>query len=371
MDKGLDLSLTTTEPWFEAAGASCLATRRIKQTSASRAFTRLLLVATSVDTMRLLDARTFEVKDRDQIFENHECATISHRCTDSDAETTRYALEALLADPDNADRNRARLKDPKNANFRAAELGLAKVAWAYYLARKQGIDYIWLDTICIDKSTEGSIAVLNQDMNSMIRYYKEARVCFAFLLDSSVKASDFEDPPPGPETEKQYESRIGFFEDTVWFGRGWTLQELLASDVLQFYDYQWRFTGTKPTLCGKISEAANIDIRYLNGKADFRQACVAERISWMSCRRTGLREDMAYCMLGILGIGMDIRYGEAEKAFLRLEERLVDDIHGGSIFVWSLPPGLGSSGLRAPWPSCFRESRNLSVTSEYYKERVP
>ena len=299
--------------------------------------------------MWLLNAHTFEVKKRGDITGSTEYATISHRCTDYDAGTSKYTLREFLRDPQNV----ARIQNPIHSNFRQEEVGFAKVAWGCYLARKQKIGYIWVDTCCIDKGPEGTPAEFNQDMNSMFRYYKEAKVCFAFLLDANIQS----------------------FQNSVWFERGWTLQELLASGELRFYDYRWRFMGSKQTLSARIQAAANIEAKYLEG--DFRKACIAERMSWMSGRTTTQREDMAYSMLGILGVSMDIRYGEHENAFLRLEERIVDDLHDESIFAWSLPdskspPDSTSYGLLAPWPSCFRDCRSLTVASQkFYKPRVP
>jgi hypothetical protein len=50
----------------------------------------------------------------------------------------------------------------------------------------------------------------------MFRYYKEARICYAYLSDiASYKAEEL--------------------TSSRWFKRGWTLQELIAPPVVEFY----------------------------------------------------------------------------------------------------------------------------------------
>jgi hypothetical protein len=54
----------------------------------------------------------------------------------------------------------------------AAKLqGYEKVSKACFIAAKDGFDYIWIDTCCIDKT---SSAELSEALNSMYRWYQEA-----------------------------------------------------------------------------------------------------------------------------------------------------------------------------------------------------
>jgi hypothetical protein len=85
-----------------------------------------------------------------------------------------------------------------------AKAGFAKVEGACSLAASQGYDYIWIDTCCIDKS---SSAELSEAINSMYRWYQWAKVCYAYLVDV------------------QNPNQL---EESKWFTRGWTLQELIA-----------------------------------------------------------------------------------------------------------------------------------------------
>jgi hypothetical protein len=59
---------------------------------------------------------------------------------------------------------------------------------------------------------------------------------------------------------------------------------------------------------------------------------------------------------------MDVRYGEEENAFLRLQEELVEKFQDESIFAWTMDSKVLDAavsetpfGILAPWPSCFRE----------------
>ncbi|KAK4642348.1 hypothetical protein QC761_0083620 [Podospora bellae-mahoneyi] len=67
--------------------------------------------------------------------------------------------------------------------------GFYKVREATLLARKQGFNFIWIDTCCIDTSsnTEPSKAI-----SSMYQWYKDAQICYAFLAD--VRSVTEEDP---------------------------------------------------------------------------------------------------------------------------------------------------------------------------------
>ena len=62
-----------------------------------------------------------------------------------------------------------------NAPSRGAYL---KVVYACEQALRDGYDYIWIDTCCIDKR---SSAELSESINSMYAWYQQAAVCYAYL----------------------------------------------------------------------------------------------------------------------------------------------------------------------------------------------
>ncbi|KAJ4312469.1 hypothetical protein N0V84_009915 [Fusarium piperis] len=58
--------------------------------------------------------------------------------------------------------------------------GFEKIKKICRLAKKHGYQYAWVDTCCIDKS---SSAELSEAINSMFRWYKGAKHCYAYLSD--------------------------------------------------------------------------------------------------------------------------------------------------------------------------------------------
>ena len=108
-----------------------------------------------------------------------------------------------------------------------------------------------IDTYCIDKR---SSAELSQAINSMYRWYENAKVCYAYLHDVS-------DPwLPTANDDERYADFSGWPE---WFSRGWTLQELIAPSNVQFFNKDWQSIGDKrmlvPTLVGITEVPEHID----------------------------------------------------------------------------------------------------------------
>src|SRR5580693_6861571 len=61
--------------------------------------------------------------------------------------------------------------------------GYAKIKFSRTQALDDGLDYFWVDTCCIDKS---SSAELSEAINSMYRWYQNAQICYAYLADVTV-----------------------------------------------------------------------------------------------------------------------------------------------------------------------------------------
>ncbi|KAK1836727.1 hypothetical protein QBC39DRAFT_337105 [Podospora conica] len=159
----------------------------------------------------------------------------------------------------------------------------------------------------------------------MYKWYQDAAICFAYLSDV----------PCFSETE--YWSLQGeLFMESRWFERGWTLQELLAPRELVFFSDEWDAIGDRETFAPLISIVTRIDTKFLHGNAQeyFDQASIAEKMDWAATRETTKAEDMAYCLLGILGINMPLLYGEGRGAFIRLQEELIKHSDDQSIFAW-------------------------------------
>jgi hypothetical protein len=251
--------------------------------------------------------------------------------------------------------------------------GWAKIVGAANLARATGCDWIWIDTCCIDKS---SSAELQEAINSMFRWYKEANRCIAYL-------SDVTRPSDGPIWHHKWDEAEAKLAAAVkeqlmrsrWFTRGWTLQELIAParDVV-FYDRNWQLIGQKgpehPVFTRVIGSCSGVPYEVLENGERVEMMSVAQRISWASERKTTRPEDMAYCLMGLFGIHMPLLYGEGGKnAFLRLQEEILRTFDDDSIFAWkeTLPTSGNTSsgyrsyfsGLLASHPSSFRHSRRV------------
>ena len=63
--------------------------------------------------------------------------------------------------------------------------GYKKIQFCAAQAARDGLQFSWVDTCCIDKS---SSAELSEAINSMFRWYHEAAKCYVYLPDVSTNA---------------------------------------------------------------------------------------------------------------------------------------------------------------------------------------
>ncbi|KAF2811322.1 HET-domain-containing protein [Mytilinidion resinicola] len=199
--------------------------------------------------------------------------------------------------------------------------GYGKIKYACQQALEDGLEYVWADTCCINKS---SSTELSEAINSMFRWYKNAWDCYAYLADVHVHGSDV----------LSQDAIDAAFAQSRWFIRGWTLQELLAPSEVHFYSSDWGKLGTRYTLADSISAVTKIDRAFLLDRETIGQASIVKRMSWASGRVTTRLEDTAYCLLGIFDVNMPLLYGEGEKAFIRLQEEIMRHSDDQSLFAW-------------------------------------
>ena len=229
--------------------------------------------------------------------------------------------------------------------------GFVKIRRCCSLAESRGFDWVWIDACCIDNK---SSAELSEAINSMYRWYEKAGECYAYLSD--VRWQN------GMDLKEA-------FGQSVWFTRGWTLQELLAPDEVILFDYDWNRIGEKLDLMVEISAVTGIRGEHL---FEIHSASVATKMSWISRRQTSRMEDIAYCLLGIFDVNMPLLYGEGGKAFLRLELEITKKSDDDSIFAWSPTSRVKDSGLLALWPSSFADSADIEPISRHFSlERRP
>ncbi|KAI1414091.1 HET-domain-containing protein [Hypoxylon sp. FL1857] len=218
-----------------------------------------------------------------------------------------------------------------------AKKGFGKFIGACALAKSLGYDLIWIDTCCIDKT---NAVELSEAINSMYRWYSISRLCIAYLEDVTPTA---------------------MIKQSVWFDRGWTLQELIAPKSVQFYDRNWKSLGSKVSLSSTIIDKTGIPADVLKNVKPPRACSVAQRMSWAAKRTTQRLEDRAYSLMGLFDVNMPMIYGEREQAFVRLQEHIIAKSADESIFVWNLDLLEDSTrdarqvqcGLLASSPACF------------------
>jgi len=199
-----------------------------------------------------------------------------------------------------------------------SKAGYDKIRFCGEWAKRDGLQYFWVDTCCIDKSNS---VELQEAINSMFRWYQNAAKCYVYLSDVSTrkrKASD-------RFSEYTWESA---FQSSKWFTRGWTLQELLAPEFVEFFSREGKRVGDKRVLERQIHKITGIPITAIRG-TPVCQFDVNDRLSWAENRQTTREEDRAYSLFGIFDIQMPLLYGEGrEKAFKRLREEIDKPLKG-------------------------------------------
>ena len=182
-------------------------------------------------------------------------------------------------------------------------------------ALSEDLSYVWVDTCCIDKR---SSAELSEAINSMFRWYRDAEVCYAFLSDLAM----------GSDGSAAYN-----INDSLWFNRGWTLQELIAPRMVSFFDCEWAFIGSKESLHSDIVARTGIPLDALRNFKT-QQHSLAQIMSWAAGRQITRVEDRSYSLLGLFEINMPLLYGEGDNAFVRLQEQLMSSSNDRSIFLF-------------------------------------
>ncbi|KAG1730451.1 heterokaryon incompatibility protein-domain-containing protein, partial [Suillus lakei] len=253
----------------------------------------------------------------------------------------------------------------------AAGQGYEKLEKFCEKAKEYGVEFAWSDTCCIDKS---SSTELDESIRSMFRWYQNSSVCMVHLAQSE---------------------KIEDIQKDEWIRRGWTLQELLAPYKIKFFNARWM-----PMTCDKNDKAPSMtpdgspDILRALEKvtsiphniltSDLRKCPmrVDERMAWAAARKTTRVEDVAYSLMGIFDVSLQIAYGEGrDRAFCRLIEAIMQT-GDPSVLNWDdFSPAWHHSGSRAlpisPWSfvGCvsrqFGFDRPLEMTMTSCGLRIP
>ncbi|KAI0645323.1 hypothetical protein C8Q79DRAFT_1055587 [Trametes meyenii] len=157
-----------------------------------------------------------------------------------------------------------------------------KLANCYRLTKLYGFHYFWTDAPCIDQrnSTELCEAII-----SMYQWYAKAVICFAHLRDA-----------PSTDAIRAHNSAL---RNSVYFTRGWTLQELIAPPHAILVSKDWITIGEKEELTDLLEEITGIDADVLAFRRPVSEVSVARCFSWVAHRETRRVVDEAYCLMGL------------------------------------------------------------------------
>lgn len=152
------------------------------------------------------------------------------------------------------------------------KLGYNKLVFCSQQARHDGLRHVWIDTCCIDRANNTE---LSEAINSMFSWYLKAVKCCVYLADVSTKSGNALALPSWKLA----------FQRSRWFTRGWTLQELIAPAIVEFFSREGTFVGCKRSLEADVAQVTGIPAGVLRGVslADFT---VVEKLGWAENRET-------------------------------------------------------------------------------------
>ncbi|KAL4070155.1 heterokaryon incompatibility protein-domain-containing protein [Scleroderma yunnanense] len=279
------------------------------------------------------DCRTNVLEFRDD--EATDYAILSHRWIGKEVD---YKEMIKLAKMKEHDQKAVRDRD-----------GYKKIVASCEQAQRDGYEWLWVDTCCIDKR---SSVELSEAINSMYRWYANSKVCYAYLHDvtstSLTKRSDY----------GVYPNSDGWPE---WFSRGWTLQEMIAPSNVQFFNKDWQPIGDKRMLSSTLSWITRVPEHILTGGLSPNRPCIAQIMSWAARRKTTRVEDRAYSLLGLLNVNMPMLYGEGKKAFHRLQLEIIRVSNDQSIFAWGTDGAERTGSILADNPSFFEDCDEIEL----------
>jgi hypothetical protein len=187
--------------------------------------------------------------------------------------------------------------------------------------REDGYRWAWSDTCCIDKDTS---AILSQSLTSMYSWYEEAAETLVYLAD--VLPS----------------SELGALTKSRWMTRAWTLQELLASKIIRFYDCEWKLYlndmhanhKESPAIKQELADAMGVSQETITS---FRSEDldVREKLRLASTRNAMVEEDIAYSLIGIFSSDIAPRYGLGKSALGQLLENIVARSGDVTVLAWT------------------------------------
>ncbi|KAF1830399.1 hypothetical protein BDW02DRAFT_642224 [Decorospora gaudefroyi] len=169
--------------------------------------------------------------------------------------------------------------------------GYKKIRFCGEQASKDGLEYFWIDTCCINKENQAKLSLA---IDSMFRWYRNSARCYVYLADVSSQTSNTNLEP--------------------------SLQR--SRCVVEFFSREWCKLSDKISLKSNIHKVTAIPYEALEG-APLSQFSVEERFQWRQNRHTKLKEDAAYSLSSIFDVDIAPVYGEGgEEAFRQLHNKI-------------------------------------------------
>ena len=157
------------------------------------------------------------------------------------------------------------IEDIASEVYKEKAEGYKKLMLCAGQAARDELQYFWIDTCCIDRwnNNERSRAI-----NSMFQWYKNATRCYVFLSDVSVSTAT------EPVQRGDWEASLCA---SAWFTRGWTLQELIAPVLVEFFSREGLRIGDKTSLDQLLHTITSIPLAALRN-CPLNQFSTSERM---------------------------------------------------------------------------------------------
>ena len=202
------------------------------------------------------------------------------------------------------------------------------------LVRSLGFRWAWSDTSCVDKLNN---VILQESLVAMFTWYRGSALTIVYLRGVSSKSQ-----------------RPGGLQKCIWNTRGWTYQEYVAAETVQFYTEDWKpYLGLtlfnhkeSPIIISEMQQATGVLAEQM---AVLRPGLdrVREKLFLASERHTTLVEDTAYSLFGIFNVAIPAIYGEGNRAIGRLLEHILTGSGDVTILAWTGTAGSYNSCLPA------------------------
>ena len=186
--------------------------------------------------------------------------------------------------------------------------------------------WAWSDTCCVNQLDKG---VQQESLVAMFRWYHGASLTIVHLLGVLSESQEF-----------------GHLWRSIWNTRGWTYQECITSEVVQFYTEDWKpYLGLEvfnhkesPIILSEMEQAMKFSTEELATLQPGIER-VREKLYLASMRQTTREEDIAYSLFGIFKVAIPVIYGEGNQAIGRLLEHILTRSGDVTLLAWT-----GSSG---------------------------